>query len=102
MGHGESTAAVLFDVGGTLFECRPGAPEVYANVLTRLGGPVTAEEVGRAGVQRVWSELTQLHPRGLDRYHGFKGNERSGGASSCAAFSPSWDTRRGGSRRFGS
>ena len=75
MGHGESTAAVLFDVGGTLFECRPGAPEVYAEVLSRLGGPVTAEEVGPV-FQRVWSELTQLHPRGLDRYHGFKGNER--------------------------
>jgi len=72
--QGDSPLAVLFDVGGTLFECRPGAPAVYARVLSRLGGPVTAEEVGPV-FQRVWSELTQLHPRGLDRYHAFKGNE---------------------------
>jgi len=69
-----SPQAVLFDVGGTLFEARPGAPEVYATVLSRLGGPVTADEVAPV-FQRVWADLTQLHPRGLDRYHQFKGNE---------------------------
>ena len=74
MAQGDSPHAVLFDVGGTLFECRPGVAEIYAGVLSRMGGPVTAAEVGPV-FQQVWSELTQLHPRGLDRYHNFKGNE---------------------------
>jgi putative hydrolase of the HAD superfamily len=65
---------VLFDVGGTLFESRPGAPEVYATVLSGLGRAVTADEVAPV-FQRVWADLTQLHPRGLDRYHRVKGNE---------------------------
>jgi len=72
--QGDSPKAVLFDVGGTLFECRPGVAEIYADVLSRLGGPVTPAEVGPV-FRQVWSELTQLHPRGLDRYHHFKGNE---------------------------
>ena len=74
MADGNSPQAVLFDVGGTLFESRPGAPEVYATVLSRLGCPVTADQVSPV-FQRVWSDLTQLHPRGLDRYHHFKGSE---------------------------
>ena len=45
MAQGDSPHAVLFDVGGTLFECRPGVAEIYAGVLSRLGGPVTAAEV---------------------------------------------------------
>jgi len=72
--QGDSPQAILFDVGGTLFECRPSVAEIYARVLSRLGGPVSAEEVAPV-FRRVWSELTQLHPRGLDRYHRFKGNE---------------------------
>lgn len=75
MVRANSPQAVFFDVGGTLFESRPGAPEVYATVLSRMGRPVSADEVAPV-FQRVWSELTQLHPRGLDRYHGFKGSER--------------------------
>jgi putative hydrolase of the HAD superfamily len=71
----KSPHAVFFDVGGTLFESRPGAPEVYATVLSRMGRRVRPDEVAPV-FQRVWSELTQLHPRGLDRYHGFKGSER--------------------------
>ena len=74
MRHGDSPQAVLFDVGGTLIECRPGAAEVYAGVLSRWGGRVTAEDVAPA-FRLVWSELTQVHPRGLDRYHQFKGSE---------------------------
>ncbi len=74
MVEGDSPQAVLLDVGGTLFECRPGVAEIYASVLSRLGGPVTAAEVGPV-FRSVWSELTELHPRGLDRYHHFKANE---------------------------
>ena len=74
MARANSPQAALFDVGGTLFESRPGAPEVYATVLSQLGGPVTADEVAPV-FHRVWADLTQLHPRGLDRYHHFKGNE---------------------------
>ena len=70
-----SPKAVLLDVGGTLFEARPGAPEVYAAVLSRLGAAVDAREVAPV-FRRVWEDLTQLHPRGLDRYHGLKGGER--------------------------
>lgn len=66
--------AVLLDVGGTLIECRPAPPEIYAEVLTRFGPAVTAAEV--APVYRaVWQELTQLHPPGNDRYHTLKGGE---------------------------
>ena len=68
-------AAVLFDVGGTLIECRPGAAQVYADALSRWGPPVTAAEVAPVFAE-VWSELTQAHPRGLDRYHQVKGSER--------------------------
>ena len=75
MAWANSPQGAFFDVGGTLFESRPGAPEVYATVLSRLGGPVSADEVAPV-FRRVWSELTQLHPRGLDRYHTVKGNER--------------------------
>jgi len=66
--------AVVLDVGGTLIECRPTPPEIYAQVLSRFGPAVTAAEV--APVYRgVWQELTQLHPLGSDRYHLLKGGE---------------------------
>ncbi len=71
----DSPRAVLFDVGGTLIESRPAPPEVYARVLGRWGAAVTAEQVAPV-FQRVWEELTQEHPRGLDRYHRLKGDER--------------------------
>ncbi len=70
----DSPQAVLFDVGGTLIEARPGPSEVYASVLSRWGSPVDAARVEPV-FQEVWSELTQLHPRGLDRYHHLKGGE---------------------------
>jgi putative hydrolase of the HAD superfamily len=70
----DSPQAVLFDVGGTLIECRPGAAQVYADTLSRWGAPVAAAEVAPAFAE-VWSELTQAHPRGLDRYHQVKGSE---------------------------
>jgi putative hydrolase of the HAD superfamily len=73
---GDSPEAVLFDVGGTLIECRPGVADVYAEALSRRGRAVTAETVAPV-FQQVWLELTQLHPRGLDRYHQFKGSERA-------------------------
>ena len=76
MRPGDSPEAVLFDVGGTLIECRPGVAEVYAETLSRRGRTVTAETVAPV-FQQVWLELTQLHPRGLDRYHLFKGSERA-------------------------
>jgi putative hydrolase of the HAD superfamily len=74
MSRGDSPQVVLFDVGGTLIESRPAPPEVYARVLSRWGVPVDASQVGPV-FQDVWSELTQLHPRGLDRYHHLKGGE---------------------------
>jgi putative hydrolase of the HAD superfamily len=66
---------VLFDVGGTLIESRPGAPGVYARVLSRWGVAVEAAEVAPV-FREVWTEMTQLHPPGLDRYHALKGDER--------------------------
>jgi putative hydrolase of the HAD superfamily len=71
---GDSPRVVLFDVGGTLIESRPAPPEVYARVLSRWGVAVDASQVGPV-FQEVWTELTQLHPRGLDRYHHLKGGE---------------------------
>jgi len=72
-GH-DSPQAVLFDVGGTLIEARPAVPDVYARTLSRWGSPVEAWQVAPV-FQEVWTELTQLHPRGLDRYHHLKGGE---------------------------
>ncbi len=66
--------AVLLDVGGTLIECRPTPPEIYAQVLSRHGPPVTAAEVAPL-YRKVWRELTELHPLGSDRYHLAKGGE---------------------------
>jgi len=70
----DSPRAVLFDVGGTLIECRPEPPAVYADVLSRRGVPVSVEQVTPV-YQQVWSELTQIHPVGGDRYHLLKGGE---------------------------
>ncbi len=75
MARGDSTHAVLFDVGGTLIESRPSPAEVYAAVLSRRGPSVAAEEVAPVFAQ-VWAEMTQLHPMGLDRYSHLKGGER--------------------------
>lgn len=74
MATGDSTRAVLLDVGGTLIECRPSPPEVYAQVLSRWGAPVAAAQVAPV-FRRVWTEMTQVHPTGLDRYHLLKGGE---------------------------
>ncbi|MBP1621211.1 MAG: hydrolase [Acidobacteria bacterium] len=67
--------AVLLDVGGTLIECRPSPPEIYARELRRLGHEARGEAVA-AAFAAVWAELTEEHPRGLDRYHHLKGGER--------------------------
>jgi putative hydrolase of the HAD superfamily len=72
----DSPRAVLLDVGGTLIEARPSPPEVYARVLAKWGPPVEAGTVGPA-FRGVWSEMTQEHPPGLDRYHLLKGGERA-------------------------
>jgi len=71
----DSPQAVLLDAGGTLIEARPAPPEVYAETLSRWGSPVDARQVAPV-YQDVWAELTQLCPRGLDRYHHLKGGER--------------------------
>ncbi len=71
----DSPRAVLFDAGGTLIEARPGASAVYGRVLSRWGPEVDESDVAPI-FQEVWSELTQAHPRGLDRYHLLKGGER--------------------------
>jgi putative hydrolase of the HAD superfamily len=70
----DGVQALLFDVGGTLIESRPSPAGVYSAVLSRRGPPVTIEEVAPAFAQ-VWGEMTQAHPRGLDRYHQLKGGE---------------------------
>jgi putative hydrolase of the HAD superfamily len=75
VGVHDSPEAVLFDVGGTLIESRPAPAAVYARVLSRWGSAVEASAVAPV-FRDVWTELTQLHPRGLDRYHGLKGGER--------------------------
>lgn len=69
-----TVTAVLLDVGGTLIECQPAPPEIYAQALSRHGPPVTAVEVAPV-YRQVWSELTQLHPAGSDRYNLLKGGE---------------------------
>ncbi|HVN31807.1 MAG TPA: HAD-IA family hydrolase [Thermoanaerobaculaceae bacterium] len=74
MGSHDSPQAVLLDVGGTLIEARPAVPDVYARTLSRWGRPVEAWQVAPV-FQEVWTELTQLHPLGLDRYHHLKGGE---------------------------
>ena len=76
MGANDSPQAVLFDVGGTLIESLPGAPGVYARGLSRWGPAVEAREVAPV-FREVWTELTQVHPLGLDRYHQLKGGERA-------------------------
>ena len=72
----EGAAAVLLDAGGTLIESRPAPASVYAQVLSRRGHPVDEAPVA-AAFRSVWSEMTQRHPRGLDRYHRLKGGERA-------------------------
>ena len=67
--------AVLLDAGGTLIESRPSPPRVYARVLADHGHAVDEAEVA-AAFRSVWAQMTQEHPRGLDRYHRLKGGER--------------------------
>lgn len=74
MAYRDFVQALLFDVGGTLIESRPSPAAVYSEVLSRRGAAVTAEQVAPA-FQQVWAEMTQAHPRGLDRYHQLKGGE---------------------------
>jgi putative hydrolase of the HAD superfamily len=71
---GDRVAAALLDVGGTLIECRPSPPEVYARVLSRWGPAVHGSEVAPI-FRTVWAEMTQEHPPGLDRYQHLKGGE---------------------------
>jgi putative hydrolase of the HAD superfamily len=73
---GSQLKAVLVDVGGTLIEAFPPPPAVYAATLSRYGPPVTSEAVAPV-FELVWQEMTQEHPRGLDRYHLLKGGERA-------------------------
>ena len=68
-------AAALIDVGGTLIECRPSPSAVYARVLSRWG-PRVHENAVAPVFRRVWTEMTQEHPAGLDRYQHLKGGER--------------------------
>jgi putative hydrolase of the HAD superfamily len=68
-------AAALIDVGGTLIECSPSPSAVYARVLSRWGPPVHESAVAPI-FRRVWTEMTQEHPAGLDRYQHLKGGER--------------------------
>lgn len=68
--------AVLVDVGGTLIRAVPDPPAVYAQTLSRWGPAVSPEQVAPVFAQ-VWQEMTQEHPRGLDRYHLLKGGERA-------------------------
>ncbi|MFZ5788894.1 MAG: HAD-IA family hydrolase [Acidobacteriota bacterium] len=72
----DSKMAVLLDVGGTLIECRPSPPSVYADALARRRLPVEPARVAGAFTS-VWTEMTQEHPPGLDRYHHLKGGERA-------------------------
>jgi len=67
--------AVSFDAGNTLLHADPPPAELYARVLSGLGGKVTAEEVRPAFVE-VWNELQSETPEGEDRYGAFPGGER--------------------------
>lgn len=68
--------AVLLDAGGTLIESHPSPAEVYTRVMAGHGLQVDAADVAST-FRSVWSEVTQEHPRGLDRYHRLKGGERA-------------------------
>ncbi len=69
-------AAVSFDAGNTLLACRPSPPGIYARVLSRLGRPVSAEEVGPV-FARVWAEAQLRADPGTDRYSAMAGGERA-------------------------
>ncbi len=68
--------AVTFDAGNTLLSADPPPPAIYAGVLSRLGRPITAEEVAPVFAQ-VWAEAQLRVPSGTDRYAATPGGERA-------------------------
>jgi len=58
---------VLFDAGDTLLAPRESFGSVYARVLTRLGTPLSAEDLEQ-GLRQCWAEMNQSLGFGADRY----------------------------------
>ncbi len=71
-----SVRAITFDAGNTLLSANPPPPAIYAQVLTRLGRPVSAAEVGPVFME-VWAEAQLRVPAGVDRYAATPGGERA-------------------------
>jgi putative hydrolase of the HAD superfamily len=66
--------AVTFDAGGTMIYCDPSPGEIYAHHLSRMGRPVTADEVGPV-FRDAWAEMQRRTVPGLDRYSSTPGGE---------------------------
>ncbi|NOZ78233.1 MAG: HAD-IA family hydrolase [Acidobacteria bacterium] len=68
--------AVTFDAGNTLLSADPPPPVIYADVLSRLGRPVSPQQVGPIFAE-VWAEAQLKTPPGTDRYAVTPGGERA-------------------------
>jgi len=66
---------ITFDAGNTLLYCDPTPAEIYAEVLSRHGRPVTADEVEPV-FAGAWSDLQERTPTGIDRYSSQPGGEK--------------------------
>ncbi len=66
---------VTFDAGNTLLYCDPSPVEIYADVLSRHGRRVSAEEVEPV-FAGAWSYLQEKTPAGIDRYSSRPGGEK--------------------------
>jgi len=75
MSHHPVTVVCL-DAGHTLLYADPPPPVLYARAMTRLGRPVTPEEVAPAFAD-TWAAMQQHTPSGTDRYGSVSGGERA-------------------------
>jgi putative hydrolase of the HAD superfamily len=68
--------AVTLDAGNTLLYCDPPPAVIYAQHISRLGPPVTPEEVEPV-FRETWVLMQQATPSGRDRYSSYPGGERA-------------------------
>ena len=73
---GKRFTTVTFDAGGTILFCDPSPSEIYAQLLSRLGRAVRAEEVGPV-FRDAWAEMQGRTEPGIDRYNSVAGGERA-------------------------
>jgi putative hydrolase of the HAD superfamily len=67
-------STITFDAGGTIIYCDPSPGEIYAHHLSRLGRPVTAEEVAPV-FRDAWAQMQRQTVPGQDRYSSVAGGE---------------------------